>query len=241
MSLFKYFQRKEIPKEESLTAAYESLKGNPPECITVEEIESVQKILQNKKLYVFGEKEKQEIAKFEVAAAVRKFKKNFPTLTESTIRPWVKRYKENLKEKRKANKFGLDSKLRAMIISLRTARAGINHHVVRGVLIGLVQSCPEKFGKYVNFEVTRSWVRFLYQRMKFSRRAATTSIPVITRSLWNEIKSQFLQEISQKVLLHSIPDELTINADQTLSKFVATDKHNHGSQGTKAYFKGRFQ
>ena len=85
MSLFKYFQRKEIPKEESLTAAYESLKGNPPECITVEEIESVQKILQNKKLYVFGEKEKQEIAKFEVAAAVRKFKKKFPTLTESTI------------------------------------------------------------------------------------------------------------------------------------------------------------
>ena len=33
-----------------------------------------------------------------------KFKKKFPTLTESTIRLWVKRYKENLKEKRKAKK-----------------------------------------------------------------------------------------------------------------------------------------
>ena len=31
-------------------------------------------------------------------------RKRFPTLTESTIRLWVKRYKENLKEKRKANK-----------------------------------------------------------------------------------------------------------------------------------------
>ena len=113
MSLFKYFQRKEIAKEESLTTACESLKENPPECITVEEIESVQKSLQvdklqNKKSYVFREKEKQEIAKFASAhchaAAIRKFKKMFPTLTESTIRPWVKRYKESLKEKRKANK-----------------------------------------------------------------------------------------------------------------------------------------
>ena len=69
MSLFKYFQRNGIPKEESLTAACESLKENPPECFTAEEIESVQKSLQvdklqNKKRYLFGEKEKQETAKF---------------------------------------------------------------------------------------------------------------------------------------------------------------------------------
>ena len=53
MSLFKYFQRWEIPKEESVTAACESLEKNPPECITVEEIESVQCLqvdkLQNEK------------------------------------------------------------------------------------------------------------------------------------------------------------------------------------------------
>ena len=64
MSLFKYFQRKEIPKKESPTAPCESLKENPPECITVEVIESVQKSLQvdelqNKRHYVFREKEKQ--------------------------------------------------------------------------------------------------------------------------------------------------------------------------------------
>ena len=111
MSVFKYFQRKKIPKEESLTAECESLKENPPECITVEEIESVQKSLQvdklqNKKCYVFGETAKQEIANIGTwpCSPVRKFKKNFSTLSKSTIRPWVKRYKENLKEKRKANK-----------------------------------------------------------------------------------------------------------------------------------------
>ena len=37
------------------------------------------------------------------------------------------------------------------------------------------------------------------------------------------MKSQFLHEISQIVLIHSIPDGLIINADQTLSKFLATD------------------
>ena len=151
--------------------------------------------------------------KFEIVFTVRKYTKKFTTLTESTFRPWVKRYKKNLKEKKKTNKevalkiaqtrgrplsldVGLDSKLRAMIISLRTAGAGISQHVIRGILIGLVQS---------------------YYRMKVSRRVATTSRPVITRSLWNEIKSQFPHEISQKVLLHSIPDELIINADHTLS------------------------
>ena len=120
-----------------------------------------------------------------------------------------------------------------MILSLRTAGVGINQHVVRGVLICLVRSYLEKFGKYVNFEVTRSWVRSLYQRMKFCRREATTSKPVITRSLWNKVKSQFLHDISQKVLLHSIPDALIINLDQTPSKFIATNKISMAAKGQK--------
>ena len=68
-----------------------------------------------------------------------------------------------MKEKRKANKkialkivqtrgrpflldVGLDSKLRAITLSLRTVGPGINQQVVRGVLIGLVQPYPENFG-----------------------------------------------------------------------------------------------
>ena len=68
--------------------------------------------------------------------------------------------------------------------------------------------------------------------MKFSRRAATTSRP-ITHSLWNEIKVQFLHEISQNVLLHSIPDELTINADQASLKFVSIDNMTMAATGQK--------
>ena len=69
--------------------------------------------------------------------------------------------------------------------------------------------------------------------MKFSRRVPTTSRPVITRSLWNKIKSQFLHKISQKVLLDSITDELIINADRTPLKFVATNNITMVAKGQK--------
>ena len=101
-------------------------------------------------------------------------------------------------------------KLRSMIVSLRIVAAGINIHFVKGVLMGLLQSNPEKFGKYLNFHVSRSWVGSLYQRMKFSLWATTTSRPAI------------------KVLLYNISDKLIINADQTSSKYVPTNGNKSG-------------
>ena len=122
----------------------------------------------------------------------------------------------------------LDLNLRSMLVKLRLAGAGINIHVVSGVLNGLIRANPERIGRFMEFKVTRSWARSLYQRMKFSCRAVTTSRPVITRSLWVEVRSQFLYEITNKVLKHNIPDELIVNVNQTLSKFVATDNVTMG-------------
>ena len=127
----------------------------------------------------------------------------------------------------------LDLKLHSMLVNLRLAGAGINIHVISGVLNGLIWANPERFGKYVEFKVTRSWARSLYQRMKFSCHAVTTSRPVITRLLWVEVRSQFLYKITGKVLKHNIPDELIINVDQTPSKFVATDNITMSAKGEK--------
>ena len=176
-----------------------------PENINGRELDSIQESLtltadakpKNKKLVVYEEKGKQEMAKYAavcgVTAAVRKFKQKFPNLNESTVRPWVKKYKTNNGESSGfAPKIGqvrgrpllldneLDLKLRMMLVTLRTAGAGINIHGVTGLLNGLVRANPEKFSKYVDFHVTRSWVRSLYRRMKISRRAVTTSRPIIT-------------------------------------------------------------
>ena len=109
MSLLNYFQRQKNSKDgKKLSEVCESLTVNLPENITVKEVQSVQNTLNvtvNKKRSAYGEKEKQEIAKYALthgnAAAVRKFRKSYPNLNESTVRPWVKRYRESLKEKEK--------------------------------------------------------------------------------------------------------------------------------------------
>ena len=122
-----------------------------------------------------------------------------------------------------------------MIVSLCTARAGINIIVVSGDLMRLVQSNPKKFAKYLNFRVSRCfyWVGSLYQRMQFSSWAATTSRSVITRFLWIEAKLQFLHDISNKLILYHIPDELITNADQISSKYIATDNVTMTAKGEK--------
>ena len=120
--------------------------------------------------FVYEKKDNRDIAKYSAQcgtiAAIRKFKRRFPNLNENTARSWLKKYKEKLKEQKKAKNdnitlkigqrcarpFLLDAELdltfRSMMVSLRTAGAGINIHVVRGVLMILVQLNPEKFGKY---------------------------------------------------------------------------------------------
>ena len=148
--------------------------------------------------FVYEEKDKQDVAiyaaQYGTTAAIRKFKHRFPNLNESAVRlrPWLKKQRENLKEKKKAKNENiilqaeqargrplfldpeLDLSLHSMIVSLHTAGAGINLYVVRYDLMVLVNLNPEKFCNYLNLHVSCSWVRSLYQRMGFSRQAATT-------------------------------------------------------------------
>ena len=124
-----------------------------------------------------------------------------------------------------------------MIINLRTAGSEINIYVVKGVLAGLIRSNITKYGAFLDFPVTWCWVRSLYGRMKFSRRASTTSRPAITRSVWEEAKEQYLHNIASKVSEHNIPNELILNADQTQSKYVSTSKVTMAETGKKnVYF-----
>jgi len=260
MSLLNYFKSANKTKAASAIQSMENGQHVPAN-ISNNELLKVKESLQvvdGRKPYkrtTYKETEKPEIARYAMmsgaTAAVRKFRTKFPCLTEGTVRPWVTSYRKSLQEQRKKNsndialKIGkprgrpllleeeLDHKLRSMLTSLRLAGAGINIHVIRGVLNGLVRANPVKYGKYVEFNVTRSWTRSLYQRMKFSRRAVTTSRPIITRSLWTEVRSQYLFEIIDKALTHDIPDELIINVDQTPSKFVATDNVTMAAKGEK--------
>ena len=52
----------------------------------------------------------------------------------------------------------LDLKLHSMLVNRRRAGIGINIHIVSGVLNGFICGNPEKFSKYMDFKLTRSWV-----------------------------------------------------------------------------------
>ena len=103
-----HFQR--TVKETDATKLCDPMKEKLPESITQREMECIQSNLQQvdtkkKRRFVYEEKNKQDIAKYAAecgtTAAIREFKHRFPNLNESTVRRCPKKYRENLKEKKK--------------------------------------------------------------------------------------------------------------------------------------------
>ena len=69
-----------------------------------------------------------------------------------------------------------------MVQNMRASGAPINIHTMRGMVASLVRSEVEKYGHYLDFQVTRPWVRSLYHRMKMSRHVSITFRHIITRA-----------------------------------------------------------
>ena len=69
--------------------------------------------------------------------------------------------------------------------------------------------------------------------MNLSWRMVTTSRPIVTSSLWEEVRTQFHNDIASAVLKYNIPDELILNIDQTPSKFVPTENVTMAENGSK--------
>ena len=116
-----------------------------------------------------------------VTNAIRFFKKEFPNLTESTVRPWVNKYKEEIKKKAAEcviipqTRGGalllpaeLDEKLRLFITNVRTAGATINKHVIYGILMCLIKADVIRYGGYLDFTVTKDCLQSTYRRMNMS-------------------------------------------------------------------------
>ena len=132
----------------------------------------------------------------------------------------------------------LDEKLRLFITNMRTAGGTINKHVIYGILMGLIKSEMTRYGGYLDFTVTKGLLQSLYSRMNISRRMVTTSRPIVTSSLWEEVITQLHNDIASAVLKYNMPDELNINVDPTPSKFVPTENFTI-TEKIKACFKKR--
>ena len=69
--------------------------------------------------------------------------------------------------------------------------------------------------------------------MNMSRRMVTTSRPMVTYSVWEEVRTQRHNDIASTVLKHNIPDELILNNDQTPSKYVPRENVTMAETGSK--------
>ena len=83
---------------------------------------------------------------------------------------------------------------------MRTSGGTINKHIIYGILMGLIKADMTRYGGYLDFAVTKGWVQSLYSRMNMSRCMVTTSRPVVTSSLWEEVRTQFHNDIAPAVL-----------------------------------------
>ena len=135
---------------------------------------------------MYKEEEKIKVVKYAcshgVTNAIKFFKKEYPNLMESTVRPWVNKYKEEIKKKSAecviiSQTRGrplllpaeLDEKLRLFITNMRTAGGTINKHVIYGILMGLIKADMTRHGEYLDFTGTKDWLQPLYSRMNMSR------------------------------------------------------------------------
>ena len=107
----------------------------------------------------------------------------------------------------------LDGKLISLLHSIRSRGGVLNFSVVKASALSLVNS--NSSANLSGFEATALWVRSIYKRCNFSRRAGTTTRPPVPRGIYEECKLTYLTDINRAITQHNIPPELVINADQT--------------------------
>ena len=125
--------------------------------------EAVNQIVGRSGRTTYKEEEKIRIAKYAnlhtTTNVLKHFKKEFPNLSESSIRRWLSTYRKHLKAKVDSGKMviserrvrplslpeKLDSKLRKFLLNIWKAGGGcINRHVVPGVSMGIIKSYLDK-------------------------------------------------------------------------------------------------
>ena len=131
-----------------------------------------------------------------IANAVRRYSKEFPTISENKFRGWLKKFRGKLTRKVPSDEVviskkrgrplylpdELDEKLRTFLIAQRRAGGNINRHTVYGVLMGLIKSNLHLYGGYLEFTATDVSLYSLYKRMNFVQRAVTASRPVVNKA-----------------------------------------------------------
>ena len=201
----------------------------------------------------WSEKDRYSIGKYAsengVAAAVRKFKKTFPNLNESTVRTFRKKVEAELKsavkEKREITKAiakyssptgrplmlgQLDSMVQTYLLAQSQRGCVINASIANATAHALIKRHPQCIG---NIDLESSfWAKSLFHRMGFVRRRKTSSKVEIPEAARKEIEFLFHHEIVTYVEKFKIPQSLILNLDQTPLKYVPVSNETMALKGS---------
>ena len=135
------------------------------------------------------------------------------------------------------------------ITALRLKGAPVTSSVINAVAKGIVQANDRSLLVENGGHLTLSndWARKVLYRMdilgrKMTRRIATTARIPVAPALIAETKFDFQRKIRQLQSLHSIPNDLIINFDQTPLPYVVTGNstlHEKGAQSVPLQGKGK--
>ena len=170
---------------------------------------------------------------------VRKFNPEFPSLSESTVRSFKKKYYEQLREKSKeeldksqtiprySQKTGrplllgeLDEMVRKYLLTLSKRGGVINTTVANPTPKALMSKYPHVVGQ-IDVDSSR-WAKSLFSRTNFVKRRYGAR---------KEIEFLFLHEIVSIVEKHKIPPALIVNIDQTPLKYVRVGNETLAPRG----------
>ena len=196
-----------------------------------------------------------------VTASLRHFKQTneFNNLKESTVRGWVKQYRnelpraagelssetptgagivEKLCEKKRGRPLligeDLESQVQEFIREVRASGGVINTAITlaaaKGIVLARDANMLSESGGYLS--LTSNWAKRLMSRMGLVKRKATTTVK-ITPNMFEDLKKQFLDDIETVSKFEGIPKDLVINWDQTAVRYVPVSNWTQEVKGAK--------
>ena len=101
----------------------------------------------------------------------------------------------------------------------------------RGLLLASSRNVLAEYGGHVR--INRPWAQSLLERMGYVKQKATTSKGNYSLEGFEQVKKQFLKEVTETVLMEEIPPELVLNWDQTRINIVPALLWMMDQQGKK--------
>ena len=219
---------------------------------TVNAIKTAATIKARNKYQRWSDKDRYHIGKYAsengTAAALRKYKTRYQKLNESTIRDFVKKYREELKKASKQNRSPvkqlatsqrgrplmlgpIDKMVREFLLATRNQGGLVSTSIAVATAKALIQRYPKYDLGHIDLAAS-SWAKSLFKRMGFVRRMATSSKVEIPEGARKEVELCFMHQIAQMV---ETPQHSTISCSKPGSNSYQIRSKGKTHFGTKKF------